>query len=56
MAISDLCPLYGRLVPYLNELVLHEHYYIKGPMGAQSEAISLFAKLGKFQSCLFTYV
>ncbi|XP_072044061.1 uncharacterized protein [Amphiura filiformis] len=44
-AVGGLCPLYGQLVPYLTQLVVHEYYYIKGPMGVHSEAIQLFAKV-----------
>ncbi|XP_033628261.1 uncharacterized protein LOC117290809 isoform X1 [Asterias rubens] len=44
-AVGQNCALYGRLVPYLNTLHLYEHYYIRGTIGADTEAIQLYAKL-----------
>ncbi|XP_071491918.1 uncharacterized protein [Diadema antillarum] len=45
LAISGHSPLYGQMMPYLPFLELHEHYYIRGPMGRDHSAIDLFAKL-----------
>jgi len=47
MAISGPTILYGKMQPYLNEVELHEHIYIKGPPGCQGEATQLFASIGK---------
>eukprot|EP00057_Strongylocentrotus_purpuratus_P028734 XP_011683208.1 PREDICTED: uncharacterized protein LOC589172 [Strongylocentrotus purpuratus] len=44
-AISGHSPLYGRVMPYLPFLELHEHYYIRGPISGDKGAIELFAKL-----------
>ncbi|XP_041455736.1 uncharacterized protein LOC121408357 [Lytechinus variegatus] len=44
-AISGHSPLYGRVMPYLPYLELHEHYYIRGPINGDKGAIELFAKL-----------
>lgn len=49
-ALSGFGPLYGRMMPYLHEVELEEHYFIQGPRFARSEAIVHFAKLGK-DSC-----
>ena len=38
---------YGKMDPYVNELVMHEHCYIRGPSGAHGEAIQLYAKIGQ---------
>ena len=56
-AVGQNCALYGRLVPYLNTLHLYEHYYIRGTIGADTEAIQLYAKLGKDRAIyLLTFV
>ncbi|KAM7441542.1 hypothetical protein ABFA07_009426 [Porites harrisoni] len=44
-ALSGFGPLYGRMMPYLHEVELEEHYFIQGPRVARSEAIVHFAKL-----------
>ena len=49
-ALSGFGPLYGRMMPYLHEVELEEHYFIQGPRVARSEAVVHFAKLGK-DSC-----
>ena len=46
-ALSGFGPLYGRMMPYLHEVELEEHYFIQGPRVARSEAVVHFAKLGK---------
>ena len=38
---------YGKMDPYVNEVVMHEHCYIRGPSGAHGEAIQLYAKIGQ---------
>ncbi|XP_053375797.1 uncharacterized protein LOC123534926 isoform X2 [Mercenaria mercenaria] len=43
LALSGPSIWYGRLQPYLNEIELHEHYYIQGPSGCQGEAMQLCA-------------
>lgn len=48
LAISGHSIWYGRLQPYLNEIELHEHYYIQGPSGCQGEAIQLCAVIGMY--------
>ncbi|XP_038075549.1 uncharacterized protein LOC119743229 isoform X2 [Patiria miniata] len=45
LAVGRGCAFYGRLVPYLITLHLYEHYYIRGNIGADSDAIQLYAKL-----------
>ena len=47
MALGGFGPLYGRMMPYLHEIDLEEHYFIQGQRNARSEAIVHFAKLGK---------
>ncbi|XP_022102202.1 uncharacterized protein LOC110985468 isoform X2 [Acanthaster planci] len=44
-AIGKNCAFYGRLVPYINILHLYDHYYIRGNIGADGDAIQLYAKL-----------
>ena len=46
-ALSGFGPLYGRMMPYLHEVELEEHYFIQGPRVGRSEAVVHFAKLGK---------
>lgn len=46
LAVCGPCIWYGRLQPYLNEIELHEHYYVHGPSGCQGEAIELCAQIG----------
>ena len=46
-ALSGFGPLYGRMMPYLHEVELEEHYFIQGPRVGRSEAVVYFAKLGK---------
>ena len=48
MALNGPGIWYGRMQPYLNEIELHEHYYIQGPSGCQGEAIQLCAVMGKW--------
>ncbi|XP_060578920.1 uncharacterized protein LOC132735904 isoform X2 [Ruditapes philippinarum] len=43
LALSGPSIWYGRMQPYLNEIELHEHYYIQGPSGCQGEAMQLCA-------------
>ena len=50
LALSGPSIWYGRMQPYLNEIELHEHYYIQGPVGCEGEAIQLCAVIGKNQS------
>lgn len=45
LALSGPCVWYGRVQPYLNEIELHEHYYIQGPSGCHGEAIQLCAMI-----------
>ncbi|XP_048252459.1 uncharacterized protein LOC124151887 [Haliotis rufescens] len=45
MGIVGSCLLYGQMQPYLNSITLEEHYYMQGPQGCESEALSLFAKM-----------
>jgi hypothetical protein len=46
LALSGPSILYGKMQPYLNEVELHEHYYIQGPPGCSGDAIQLFALMG----------
>ena len=39
--------LYGKLMPYLHSIDLHEHYYIQGPLGCEAEARQLFGRMGE---------
>ena len=39
--------LYGKLMPYLHSIDLHEHYYIQGPVGCEAEARQLFGRMGE---------
>ncbi|KAL5016367.1 hypothetical protein ScPMuIL_005956 [Solemya velum] len=41
LAVSGPCIWYGKMQPYLNEVELHEHYYIQGPPGCAVEAMKL---------------
>ncbi|XP_061197779.1 uncharacterized protein LOC133205901 isoform X2 [Saccostrea echinata] len=43
LALSGPSILYGKMQPFLNEVELHEHYYIQGPPGCSGDAIQLFA-------------
>ena len=51
---------YGKLDPYLNEVVMHEHCYIRGPTGCQGDAVQLYTKIGMYlarparPSCAFS--
>jgi hypothetical protein len=40
--------------PYLNEIELHEHYYIQGPSGCQGEAMQLCAVVGNYYFNILT--
>ena len=41
---------YGKLDPYLNEVVMHEHCYIRGPTGCQGDAVQLYTKIGMYSA------
>lgn len=43
LALSGSSIWYGHMQPYLNEIELHEHYYVQGPSGCSVEAIQLCA-------------
>ncbi|XP_041348903.1 uncharacterized protein LOC121368301 [Gigantopelta aegis] len=45
LAIAGQTTLYGKLQPYLNEVELHEHYYIQGPRGSNREVHQLFTRI-----------
>nr|XP_022340995.1 uncharacterized protein LOC111135328 isoform X2 [Crassostrea virginica] len=45
LALSGPSILYGKMQPFLNEVELHEHYYIQGPPGCAGDAIQLFAMM-----------
>lgn len=47
LALSGPCIWYGRMQPYLNDVELHEHYYIQGPSGCQGEAMQMCAMMGR---------
>ncbi len=40
--------LWGRMCPYLSEVIVEEHCYIKGPERNSNDAVKLFAKFGTF--------
>ncbi|XP_068679786.1 uncharacterized protein [Montipora foliosa] len=44
-ALCGFAPMHGRMMPYLHEVDLEEHYFIQGPRHGRSEAIVHFAKL-----------
>ena len=48
-AVTGAALNYGKMDPYLDEVVLHEHCYIRGPDGCHGEAIQLYAKVGKWK-------
>ena len=50
-AVSGHCTLYGAVDPYMRQIELHEHCYIKGPTGCVGEALPIYAQLGQ---CPFT--
>ena len=61
LALSGPSIWYGRMQPYLNEIELHEHYYIQGPQGCEGEAIQLCAVIGNHcqihsWACVWTIV
>ncbi|XP_048582671.1 uncharacterized protein LOC5513700 [Nematostella vectensis] len=43
--LTGFSPLYGRLMPYVHEIELEEHYFIRGPRHAKADAIQYFNKL-----------
>ncbi|XP_059149138.1 uncharacterized protein LOC131936245 isoform X2 [Physella acuta] len=43
LGVTGPAALYGKMQPYLTQLDLHEHYYIQGPVGCQTDAAQLFA-------------
>ncbi|KAL3858247.1 hypothetical protein ACJMK2_012844, partial [Sinanodonta woodiana] len=43
MCIAGPSVWYGKMQPYMNQIIIDEHYYIKGPAGCQEEAIQLCA-------------
>ncbi|XP_071850299.1 uncharacterized protein [Apostichopus japonicus] len=45
ISLTGRTVFYGKTVPYVLNLELHHHFYIKGPLGTGSEALQLFAKL-----------
>lgn len=45
LALSGPSILYGKMQPFLNEVELHEHYYIQGPPGCSGDGIQLFAMM-----------
>lgn len=48
LAVTGFSTLYGRMSPYLHRVALEEHYFIQGPRNAKSDALSIFAKLGRW--------
>ena len=38
--------LYGKMDPYLREIHLDEHCYVRGPDGCSREALQLYSKIG----------
>ena len=49
-AIGGNTPLWGRMDPYLREIIVNEHCYMKGPERNSNDAIKLFAKFGKLSA------
>ena len=47
MGLCGFGALYGRMMPYVHEIDLEEHYFVQGPSHRRGEAIHHFAKLGK---------
>ncbi|XP_074641822.1 uncharacterized protein LOC141899427 isoform X2 [Tubulanus polymorphus] len=45
LALSSHTPLYGRMDPYLKQVDLHEHCYIKGPHGCAADAVAIYSKI-----------
>ncbi|RUS74642.1 hypothetical protein EGW08_017596, partial [Elysia chlorotica] len=43
LGVTGPSALYGKMWPYLSLLELHEHYYIQGPSGCETDAAQLFA-------------
>lgn len=52
LALSGPSILYGKMQPFLNEVELHEHYYIQGPPGCSGDGIQLFAMMGTIHRVL----
>ena len=46
-AVNGPAMYYGKLDPYVTEVILHEHCYIRGPNGCHGEAIQLYSKISK---------
>ncbi|XP_022801392.1 uncharacterized protein LOC111339076 [Stylophora pistillata] len=45
LAVCGFSPIYGRMMPYLHDVDLEEHYFVQGPSHRKAEAIQHFAKL-----------
>ncbi|CAG5123721.1 unnamed protein product, partial [Candidula unifasciata] len=43
LGVTGPAAFYGKMKPYLAQLDLHEHYYIQGPPGCETDAAQLFA-------------
>lgn len=45
LGVCGFSPIYGRMMPYLHDVDLEEHYFVQGPSNRKAEAIQHFAKL-----------
>ena len=52
LGVCGFSPIYGRMMPYLHDVDLEEHYFVQGPSQRKAEAIQHFAKLGETKSLL----
>lgn len=46
-AVTGSTTLYGKMDPYLRQIELTDHCYIRGPDGCWGEAIQIFSKIGR---------
>lgn len=45
LGVCGFSPIYGRMMPYLHDVDLEEHYFVQSPSHRKAEAIQHFAKL-----------
>ncbi|KAK3754476.1 hypothetical protein QZH41_018992, partial [Actinostola sp. cb2023] len=55
LALTGFSPLYGRMMPYINQIELEEHYFLQGPVNAKMDVMNYFTKLGTYPPLKVVY-